>query len=1405
MELNSEKIRFEDLPSPGDKFQLLDIIGEGTYGEVYAAIDVELEATHDSSDKTKDAKVAIKILENLPENMEEAEEELLVLRDYSIHPNLPSFYGLYFKRAARPEDCQLWYVMELCSGGSVTDLAQGLRKFEGRRLTEFQIAYILREVVDALIHLHTHHCIHRDVKGHNILLTGEGRVKLVDFGVAARLKDTYARRNTSIGTPYWMSPEVIACERQIDSSYDVRCDVWSLGITAIELAEAEPPLADLHPMRALFQIPRNPPPTLSKPHDWSSEFNDFVAECLIKDMDQRPFMVELRQHPFLQQLTRIPEDIITNDMVRDIQMVKAHGDLVKREPEVTTKHGKLKTDRKSKLQTMFVDDLVALASLDEETILDQLFHRFQQKQPYTYIGDILIAVNPYEDLGIYNEFYQFKYRAANTADIAPHIYSVADQAYHAMLHQKRSQNIVISGESGAGKTESAKFLLQHFVYLGKAPNRNLESKILHVNPIMEAFGNAATGMNQNSSRFAKYLDVTFTRTGKITGAKIAVYLLEESRVDRQAQDERNFHIFYYLLHGLQSKGRRQEFKLDKRRYSYLQGIDDSADTQQENVEHFEAVNDGFYLLGFRMEEIESIYKILAAILHLGEIRFDAGTEEDGCSIKNMDELETVANLLGVSAGDLGLCLTTRSVVTAGETFIRRNSSAEARTSRDSLARGLYNRIFRWIVYQINALLGISRLAYGDPVSIGLLDIFGFEAFQVNSLEQLCINITNEQLQFLFNQHVFTWEQQEYMAEGINIEVVQYADNRPILELCLGKPLGILSLTDEESRFPQANDWTLLEKLNANLQTNEFYFPPKSNADLTFQVRHYAGKVTYSAKGFVEKNRSNHSSEIIQTLRKSTNNLVKAIYKCLLTRTGDLYVISRRDSIAEQMQKEEELGLASQTRSHMTIATSFRFSLMDLMSKLLGGELHFVRCIKPNDFGVPEQFDHIKVLRQLRYSGVLETIRIRQLGFSHRFTFAEFLKSYCFLAFNFDERVVADKDSCRLLLLRLKLDNWALGKTKVFLKYYHVEYLAKLCEQQIRSVIFVQACVRRWLAKIRFRKGMWQVAKTIISTQRAAKLWLNRKRSADATANEPGGPSKSKRGSALRSRLMGEEILVDDDDMSTEEKAAILIQSHFRGFLVRKQWGPILEERVKQIVLSNAKREDAEKALRDEGLNEEDAALVLQRFYRKWKVTREKSQDEDEPPPEPRVKLDNWDAPFRLMECHMKDLRAGRVRTDSVNILPEQRKLSKFGQQLLGNALEKKVHELRRPSREKSERALDIRAALEATPKPPVFSKDSPGDPIAATTKPDPPVISRRSSPPSKVEAATSPEPPPIVARKPPPKEGMKATPKPQGVVKKYLAECEQSSMGDFRKNLKKAAHRPTDSLKKGWNSQDVED
>lgn len=355
----------------------------------------------------------------------------------------------------------------------------------------------------------------------------------MDFGVSSHLAATMARRNTSVGTPYWMSPEVIACEQQLDQSYDSRCDVWSLGITAIELAEGDPPLNDLHPMRALFQIPRNPPPTLQHAELHTHMLADFIAECLIKDLEQRPFSKELINHPLLQNVTAY-ETQIRQELKIEIQQQRVEG-RNHRQAEATTRQGKLKSDRKARPQKMYMDDLASLDNLTEDSIVDQLKKRYDSSQIYTYIGDILVAVNPFEDLKVYGAQFQKRHVNQARSDNPPHIFAVADAAHQALVHEKQNQAIVISGESGSGKTESANFLLKQLVYLGKASNRNLEERILQVNPIMEAFGNARTGINSNSSRFGKYLELTMTRSGKVTGARISVYLLEQSRVVKQAR------------------------------------------------------------------------------------------------------------------------------------------------------------------------------------------------------------------------------------------------------------------------------------------------------------------------------------------------------------------------------------------------------------------------------------------------------------------------------------------------------------------------------------------------------------------------------------------------------------------------------------------------------------------------------------------------------------------------------------------------------------------------------------------------------------------------------------------------------------------------------------------------------
>ncbi|GAB1869950.1 non-specific serine/threonine protein kinase [Camponotus japonicus] len=1232
----SQHVNFDVIPDPGERFRLEELIGEGTYGEVYAAYD-----------KETGHKVAVKILENVADNIEEIEEEYLVLRDLSLHPNIPLFHGLFLKRA-KPgqEEDQLWFVMELCAGGSVTDLVQGVKK-RGSRLTDHQIAYILRETVEALIFLHSNHCMHRDVKGHNILLTEEARVKLVDFGVSSHLAATLARKNTSVGTPYWMAPEVIACEQQLDSSYDSRCDVWSIGITAIELAEGDPPLSELHPMRALFQIPRNPPPSLKNPDIYSPELTDFIAECLVKDLEHRPFASELKEHPLLSSVEPIVEKI-RGQLREEIRRQRTEG-RTHRQPEVTTKHGKLKTDRKTRPEKMYMDDLAALDMLSEEAIVDQLQHRYEQAQIYTYIGDILVAVNPFTNLGLYTGIEQKRYKGQARSDNPPHIFAVADAAYQALLHQRQNQAIVISGESGAGKTESANLLLKQLVYLSKAPNRNLEERILQINPIMEAFGNATTGINANSSRFGKYLDLTMTKGGKVTGARISVYLLEQSRVIAQAEGERNFHIFYYMYDGLEADNRLSEFYLDPTLRKYHRYLTHYSHTSQTHIDKFQQLKMGFKVLGFHDSEVDTVYQVLAAILHLGDIEFAEVASQDNTDNKSrvIDPipLHRVSKLLGVEQNDLLEALTSNSVMTRGETITRNNTVAEARAARDAMAKGLYGRLFDWMVNQINCLLCFSRSPNYEPLAIGLLDIFGFENFPRNSFEQLCINIANEQIQYYFNQHIFTWEQQEYMAEGIPVDLVEFSDNRPVLDMLLSKPMGLLALLDEESRFPRATNRSLIEKFHNNIKS-KFYVRPKSDA-VCFAIHHFAGRVVYQAEGFLEKNRNFLPPEVIQLVRQSQYDMVRFLFQCPITKTGNLYSALQgndsRKSQSNQNTKERysSRGLASQSRAQQTVSTYFRYSLMDLLQKMVSGSPQFVRCIKPNDSRSPRFFDKDKVVKQLRYTGVLETIRIRQNGFSHRIPFNEFLKRYCFLAFGYDERVVATRDNCRLLLIRLKMDGWALGKTKVFLKYYHVEFLSKLYEEQLRKIIMVQACVRRWLAKIKFKKQKWQFAASAVTLQRHVRGWLSRKRTEEMLAQK---------------RAMEENMTFDftsnemkhraqeNVDVNNREKqqvcknlkkddAAIIIQSHFRGYTIRKRFGYELEERFKRILNNYDNIYDGHKALLREGLKHEDAALIVQRWYKKEeRVVRKKPMAKDSMHP----KLRQADLIQFSQNVHMKN-------------------------------------------------------------------------------------------------------------------------------------------------------------------------
>ncbi|KAM9287892.1 myosin-IIIa-like [Cariama cristata] len=775
-----------------------------------------------------------------------------------------------------------------------------------------------------------------------------------------------------------------------------------------------------------------------------------------------------------------------------------------------------------------VDDLATLEVLDENTVTEQLQKGYAKDQIYTYVGDILIAVNPFRNIDIYSSQHSKLYIGAKRTANPPHIFAVADIGYQSMVTYNSDQCIVISGESGAGKTQSAHLLVQQLTVLGKANNRTLQEKILQVNNLVEAFGNAGTIINDNSSRFGKYLEMKFTCGGTVVGAQISEYLLEKSRVVHQAVGEKNFHIFYYIYAGLAEKKKLAHYKLPEYRPPrYLQNdhfriVQDFMNNSFYKSQ-FELIEQCFKVIGFTLEELGSVYSVLAAILNVGNIEFSAVVSEhmiDKSNISNPVALENCASLLCIQADELQEALTSHCVVTRGETIIRPNTVEKATDVRDAMAKALYGRLFSWIVNRINTLLKPDKHLSGndDGLNIGILDIFGFENFKKNSFEQLCINIANEQIQFYFNQHVFAWEQNEYLYEGVDARVIEYEDNRPLLDMFLQKPMGLLSLLDEESRFPQATDQTLVEKFEDNLKSKYFWRPKR--VDLTFGIYHYAGK----------------------------------------------------------------------------------YSLMDLLSKMVVGQPHFVRCIKPNNDRQANKFDKEKVLVQLRYTGILETARIRRQGYSHRILFANFIKRYYLICYKTNDDPPVSPETCAAILEKAHLDNWVLGKTKVFLKYYHVEQLNLMRKETVDMIILIQACVRGWLGSRRYKKIKEQRERSAIKIQSAYRGFVARKEYTNAKRNKKLEEYITRLQAIARGYLLRKKR---KELTETRNKAAITIQSHYKGYKERKIFKRKSKNEKDEELQDN---EESPAGVKSPLPKTEEAAVIVQSHYRGYRV-RKKIKDQ----------------------------------------------------------------------------------------------------------------------------------------------------------------------------------------------------
>uniref|UniRef100_A0A8C3R4D9 Myosin IXB n=1 Tax=Cyanoderma ruficeps TaxID=181631 RepID=A0A8C3R4D9_9PASS len=948
------------------------------------------------------------------------------------------------------------------------------------------------------------------------------------------------------------------------------------------------------------------------------------------------------------------------------------------------------------------DDLCNLPNLTETTLLENLKCRFLKHRIYTYAGSILIAINPFKFLPIYNPKYVKMYENHQLGKLEPHIFAIADVAYHTMLKKHVNQCIVISGESGSGKTQSTNFLIHCLTALSqKGYASGVERTILGAGPVLEAFGNAKTAHNNNSSRFGKFIQVNYLENGIVRGAVVEKYLLEKSRLVSQEKDERNYHVFYYLLLGVNEEERKEFHLKQPEDYFYLNQhnlkIEDGEDLRHE----FERLKQAMEMVGFLSATKKQIFSILSAILYLGNVTYKkkAIGRDEGLDVGPPEVLDILSQLLKVKREILVEVLTKRKTVTANDKLILPYSLNEAITARDSMAKSLYSALFDWIVLRINhALLNKKDMEESVTcLSIGVLDIFGFEDFETNSFEQFCINYANEQLQYYFNQHIFKLEQEEYKSEGITWHNIDYTDNVACIHLISKKPTGLFYLLDEESNFPHATNQTLLAKFKQQHEENKF-FVGTPVMEPAFIIRHFAGKVKYQIKDFREKNMDYMRPDIVALLRSSDSAFVRellgmepvAVFRWAVLRAAIRAMAVFAQAGRDRAQKTAEAGpvlencvsigrfafpwifrlctcsfcshsvldfsfdcsedfdinafqdiisfcenkkdmheqiIASikglpwqgddpcellrslsqlQHRSHLlksrgvkqkqiipknlldskslklimsmtlhdrttksllhlhkkkkppSISAQFQTSLNKLLETLGRAEPFFIRCIRSNAEKKEMLFDESLVLQQLRYTGMLETVRIRRSGYSAKYTFQEFIDQFQVLL---PKNAKASKEDICAYLNKLKLNEnyYQIGKTKVFMKEAERQILQDtLHKEVIRKIILLQSWLRMVLERRRFLR-MRQAAVVLQACwrSRCVRMALQRNNAAIEIQAAWRRHRQRKRFLQLRRRVC-------------------LLQALARGHLQRKRYQKIVLERQKAEEKQREMQEDEDK-------------------------------------------------------------------------------------------------------------------------------------------------------------------------------------------------------------------------------------
>ncbi|XP_058794767.1 unconventional myosin-Va [Phymastichus coffea] len=811
------------------------------------------------------------------------------------------------------------------------------------------------------------------------------------------------------------------------------------------------------------------------------------------------------------------------------------------------------------------NNLTSLSFLHEPAVLYNLQVRFQRHCIYTYCGIVLVAFNPYNELPIYGNDTIWAYRGQAMGDLEPHIFAVAEEAYTKLERESHDQSIIVSGESGAGKTVSAKYTMRYFATVGgSAKETQVERKVLASSPIMEAIGNAKTTRNDNSSRFGKFIEIQFNKNYHITGASMRTYLLEKSRVVFQASDERNYHIFYQMC---SARERFPHLGLSEARdFHYLNQGEDTAIDGVDDLECFDETIGALAILGFGPREQDDLLRVLASLLHLGNVRVDScdGQDAESCYISPTDShLLAMTELLGLDPRALHKWLCHRKIVSTREVILKPMNVEQAVGARDALAKHIYEELFGWIVAHVNRTLQSPAKAH---CFIGVLDIYGFETFETNSFEQFCINYANEKLQQQFNQHVFKLEQEEYLREEIEWTFIDFHDNQPCIDLIETK-LGILDLLDEECRMPKGSDGSWAEKLYSKCKGSKHFERPRFGTT-AFLVHHFADRVQYETAGFLEKNRDTIIEEQVEVLRNSQNALLRRLFSD--GESARLAVPRARVKISASHQHRPAAGPAAATtptaagKNKKTVGSQFRDSLNMLMSTLNATTPHYVRCIKPNDTKESFEYNAVRAVQQLRACGVLETIRISAAGFPSQRTYADFFARYrCLCRFKEIKRD-DPKETCRRMLAHYikDSDKFKFGRTKLLFRAGQVAYLEKLrADKQREACLTIQKTVRGFVAARRYR----QLRRAVLGLQRHARGHLARQRAQAvreqraATRIQAWVRGWTKRTSyrRLRRAVLGLQahgrgaLARAKFARMRSEAAAVTIQRYARGYLVRR--------------------------------------------------------------------------------------------------------------------------------------------------------------------------------------------------------------------------------------------------------------